>query len=812
MAEQGKDDWALCVGIGEYVEESGLDQLPGALNDAKRFFDWVADASGGNVPQNQRRLILSPKPQNQDEPEPIADDIETFLTKLVKKAKQNNAAGKEFYVGRRLYLYFSGHGVSLGEKKNTVLLTSEAAPPEECWHFASPLWAEWFGIAHVFDQIFLVMDCCRSPVHNIMPHEPPFRRRVAGTSARFFHAYAVADGTSAREIEIDGKAAGVFTSKLIELLEDQTQRPLSASDLKGLLYQELIGHDEPVIKIPDSPREDFVLLDAPLPRLVNEAVRAALDRVATASLTIHPQDKLARLRVWNTDGELLAERDGSARLSDLPQGTYKIQASIGKSYFTQEIELSGDRELVMEQVPLDTPMPLPESTMWSDESRASLETLDREVSVMVIHKGLAEPPRGVFGDDRIEGESQPVHDWTASAFNTETSRFILEMLVSDRWLALSIPVVPGYRTEVYAAGFDAIPPDVSIRLVSASEGVGAPLETDRVRESLRLIYMHDGLRDRCSESAVPQGDPVAVLLALASDIVNGFVDQVAAILGEDDADVQCWRAQDTIHLPPLLMHSWLTAGSRGVAVEPDSLADRLVGREVALGPWLVWDTNPKRAKQWLRDVASRSWPGWNSEPDCELAAQNLDEVAKEMGIPADAVYRAIYKSPPIDRLVKHHKIAFVGASNDQLAAALTIAFVTRKHEPWEHLDLYFLNDELLKNMVSAGRSGAPLRRARDRTQKELARIFPLIAKKWRIFCYDGFFIQEQWHFASLWDWTEPGGFVHVSPYNPGEDVRYTLKVEEEWPIGQSQPSEKYAEAVCAYEQFAPTATTLIDSG
>ena len=41
------DDWALCVGIGDYAVGKVLPPLPGARADAARFYQWVTSPEGG---------------------------------------------------------------------------------------------------------------------------------------------------------------------------------------------------------------------------------------------------------------------------------------------------------------------------------------------------------------------------------------------------------------------------------------------------------------------------------------------------------------------------------------------------------------------------------------------------------------------------------------------------------------------------------------------------------------------------------------------------------------------------------------------
>ncbi|MEJ7593053.1 MAG: hypothetical protein WKF77_16020, partial [Planctomycetaceae bacterium] len=87
--------------------------------------------------------------------------------------------------------------------------------------------------------------------------------------------------------------------------------------------------------------------------------------------------------------------------------------------------------------------------------------------------------------------------------------------------------------------------------------------------------------------------------------------------------------------------------------------------------------------------------GWDEEPNAELALTSIALGANSLGAPADSLKRRTYKAPPIDRLVQHQEIAFVGATNDQLPAALAVAFVERSRKKWKRLDVWSLVDERL---------------------------------------------------------------------------------------------------------------------
>src|SRR4051794_2517188 len=101
-------DYALCVGINRYP---GLTPLSGAEADAQAFYDWVT--SEGGVVGTNAKLILStqfPVGINASKAKPASQEIWDFFEKLRADANINNAKRLGLIAGRRLYLFFSGHG------------------------------------------------------------------------------------------------------------------------------------------------------------------------------------------------------------------------------------------------------------------------------------------------------------------------------------------------------------------------------------------------------------------------------------------------------------------------------------------------------------------------------------------------------------------------------------------------------------------------------------------------------------------------------------------------------------------------------
>lgn len=100
-------DRAIVVGINIYP---AFTSLKGPTKDASEFAAWVKSGIGGCVPDDHVKLIQSPP----YETPPTIEDVEPTLLKVAKAfqdlANMANRAD-DHYLGRRLYIFMSGHGI-----------------------------------------------------------------------------------------------------------------------------------------------------------------------------------------------------------------------------------------------------------------------------------------------------------------------------------------------------------------------------------------------------------------------------------------------------------------------------------------------------------------------------------------------------------------------------------------------------------------------------------------------------------------------------------------------------------------------------
>ncbi len=859
------DDWALCVGIGAYGKDAKLDPLPGALNDAGAIHGWLTDPQGGDVPSRQAKLLVSPRRQPEHgEPSPRAWEIEDFLRGLVRRAEHSARVGDGFRVGRRLWLYYSGHGLGFTPESDTGLLVADAHPRSDLPHIAGRAWAEVFRASGAFEQVVLLMDCCRTEAVRTPLQQPSVRTALADPGGKMVAAFAVAPNESAFETVVDHRARGRFTLALERLLKDPDSANTTARE-----FLQRLEHAYPAVDPfpPRRARDDFVLVEnapeassgAPphlliahdesstqlatdlarklvtpqrrahaqsgdavmrasaeryrdidtlvvtqelgrraMQRLIGhvrpdrtvvfnrtdpglqsaEAVRfiprppnvSSIDTLAPrieAALkvllqthTVAAQEPIARVQVWDSRGRQVAEGLGSVELTAVRPGGYLGRASVGPAYSQTSFRAVAG---AANHTRLD-PLPLPEPGPERAVRPRKLSTLD---------------------DGRDE-----------TTFTSSTG-------VSAE---LSLPNTPGWRTEVFIHP-PSLGSGLSVRMVPQSHERWAPHPADRTREALRLaLQQRRGPIPHLSADMFTN-DPIGCLLAAALQArsggdPSGCLSTAARILGEDDLDVRLLRGERVeVSSPPLLVASW----ERGIAagtmtIVPGSRADSLTGRVLEAPPWLGWSPQPSDEQpRWLDRVAFALWPGWDSVPDPAAVRGGLRSVATSFATTPDSFVRRAYKSPPIDRLVHHERIEFVGATNDQLPAALAIAFAERGGRPWDRLKIWSQRDQaLLRRQASQHQSASPLP-ARDRAESRLTALLPTVTEHGSLHRYDQFVVDGQPGYASLWDWEGPGGIVHWSPVDDAQCIRTAPSEDLRW--SASSPPDLYTRVVDAWARL-----------
>jgi uncharacterized caspase-like protein len=243
-------DQAVVVGVGWYPN---LDELKGPVNDATEFARWLTAPAGGGLCTPQVRLILSPPPgADPGAARPVAWQVQEAFDDLDAIARVNRANGRGLRVGRRLYLYFAGHGFAPHDPfaprdEHTALLMANASRERAGYHISGTGYADWFYRAGYFDEVLLFMDCCREVFTSAPLTVPHFSEVIdpdAPNRVLTFYGFATFWSRLSREQpmqQFNGMVRGVFTTALLAGLQggarDAAGRVTGASLRNYLFYQ-----------------------------------------------------------------------------------------------------------------------------------------------------------------------------------------------------------------------------------------------------------------------------------------------------------------------------------------------------------------------------------------------------------------------------------------------------------------------------------------------------------------------------------------------------------------------------------------------
>lgn len=252
-------DYAIIAGLNRYRD---FDDLEGAVEDADQFHTWLTDPNGGGMRSDRDTIIQVPVPSSWDsnDPRPNSHELNAVLSDLHGQAAMADAP-----IGSRLFIFLAGHGFNdSGDMDNVALYTSEARMlvPN---HLAARWYASEFRRIHAFDQIALIMDCCRTQnlMHPVVrPQAANIPPRTGANQVKFFVAYSTGFGLAARETETNGRKSGIFTQTLLQAL--RSAPPNRLGRLTGSIVKNFIHNQMPEVQsaeINADTNKEFVFIE-----------------------------------------------------------------------------------------------------------------------------------------------------------------------------------------------------------------------------------------------------------------------------------------------------------------------------------------------------------------------------------------------------------------------------------------------------------------------------------------------------------------------------------------------------------------------
>ncbi|HEV7661090.1 MAG TPA: hypothetical protein VGO55_14725 [Allosphingosinicella sp.] len=220
------DHYAVLVGVSHYPKlgEPPPSDLKGPNNDVDAIHDWLVDPAGGGLDPGHVWCVKSPEtpdPRGQ----PGRDAINVAFEELVDQA-EHGRGGTGAQLGRRLYIFASGHGFSPTLNQG-CLHAANATSGSTGTNVLFTAWLELFQEAGYFKETVLWMDCCMNRDSRDLPSAPTRTQKVSADPAGpSFVAFAARRPLRAVERpKPDGTINGVFTTILLEGLRGAAANP-----------------------------------------------------------------------------------------------------------------------------------------------------------------------------------------------------------------------------------------------------------------------------------------------------------------------------------------------------------------------------------------------------------------------------------------------------------------------------------------------------------------------------------------------------------------------------------------------------------
>ena len=209
------NDYAILIGIASYPKLGNGGNplnLSGPANDVDAIAQWLRDS--GQVPDDNISIVKS----SDNTGMPNVDGLVQEVYRLDDLAQQNSAAGKGRQVGRRLYIYMSGHGFSPSQLEGCLYAANATTRAGN--NVNATNWLSWLQDSGYFREFVLWMDCCMNRVMSFPPGDLQLVSTVspmpAGPTFVAFAAQRPLKAVEAPIPEDNGKVHGLFTWALLE--------------------------------------------------------------------------------------------------------------------------------------------------------------------------------------------------------------------------------------------------------------------------------------------------------------------------------------------------------------------------------------------------------------------------------------------------------------------------------------------------------------------------------------------------------------------------------------------------------------------
>lgn len=208
MSSANPNDFAIVIGINDYGDPKR--NLNSPVTDAKKISEWLCDPNGGGVDPSHCKLLLG------DGSKEVAKDL--IEDELIAAKKFSLNCKKEGRSARRLYFYFSGHGLSRQTDEVLMCHSLWNADRPNANINSSELEKSFFNSCTLFDEVVIWLDCCRNRNLIIKPGSLEVgcaSARSDGALQKTMIAFATLDGSFAYDGINGGEENSVFTETLL---------------------------------------------------------------------------------------------------------------------------------------------------------------------------------------------------------------------------------------------------------------------------------------------------------------------------------------------------------------------------------------------------------------------------------------------------------------------------------------------------------------------------------------------------------------------------------------------------------------------
>jgi hypothetical protein len=330
------NDYAILIGINDYptLGEGGVHaDLKGPCNDVDAIQAWLLDPHGGAIADPAHVKIIKSSAIAGESARPTADQLEAALAEI-------DAIGQRQHlqVGRRLYIFMSGHGFSPGRQR--ACLFAADARERLSYNIHATGWLNWLTDSGYFREYVLWMDCCMNRMSFLQARDPPLPLVNSSESpAAGFVAFAAQRPLKAVEVDIaedGGKTHGAFTWALLEGLRG------AAADHNGRVTGRSLGdwlRNAQVARISPEDREDLDVSKEP--EIVQEDAGLIFSRGISkpsypVSLTFPQAAKNETALLWSGQPPRVVE--------NIPLGTAPLETSLRPGLYLVEVPAAGLRQ------------------------------------------------------------------------------------------------------------------------------------------------------------------------------------------------------------------------------------------------------------------------------------------------------------------------------------------------------------------------------------------------------------------------------------------------------------------------------------